>query len=104
MSQLDWLLPEITAILKEKPIRFWLSYQIVARLKRDYRAQWKKLIEQCGRHQGRGAGEAHGSAKAVSLCLQRVPTVEKKDMCGYGLRVGTAVVPNKKIRVFRWIV
>jgi hypothetical protein len=107
MPRYEWLRPHLQEILQEHPDRYWLSYQIVNRLREVHPEILNRLEHDHGIGQGKGGGEPEGAHfrpdSAVSLCLSDWGhSVDVQYLHGKGLKVGGASAAANRMGIFRW--
>ena len=98
------LRPQIRAILTEDTNSYWLSYQILDRLRVRFPEVLAELEARYGTGYGQGGGHPFRPDSAIAFCLIDWPAnVETRMLRGDNLRIGNIAATDSQMGVYRWI-
>jgi len=104
MARFEEFREALGQILQESPNCYWLSYQIVNRLRERNPEILEVLEEKYSTSYGRGGGDYYRPGSAIAHCLQDWPEcVDVQYLFGRDLQIGDIRVPDETVAVYRWI-
>ena len=104
MARFEEFREALGQILQESPNCYWLSYQIVNRLREQNPEILEGLEKKYGTGYGRGGGDYYRPDSAIAHCLQDWPEcVDVQYLFGRDLQIGDIRVPDETVAVYRWI-
>ncbi len=104
MPRFEELRPHLQPILQERPDHYWLSYQILLRLRER---EPNLLAELEARYPGQGYGKGGGAPfrpdNAISLCLAGwLECVDTRYLNGSEIFVRNIESSAEQLGIFRW--
>jgi hypothetical protein len=91
-------------ILQESPNCYWLSYQIINRLRERNPEILEVLEKKYSTSYGRGGGDYYRPDSAIAHCLQDWPEcVDVQYLFGRDLQIGNIRATDDLMAIYRWI-